>query len=50
LAALKVLTEGLVQALAEEAVRIKAGGGAYGADGAAATPQSPIAVALNQTA
>lgn len=48
--ALKELTEGLVQAMALEVVRIKAAGGAYGADGAAASASGPTPVALNQTA
>ncbi|MBL8551847.1 MAG: hypothetical protein JNJ73_17805 [Hyphomonadaceae bacterium] len=50
LGALKELTEGLVQAMAHEVVRIKAAGGAYGADGAAAAAGGPVPVALNQTA
>ena len=48
LAAVKAVTEGLVQAMAEEIQRLRAGAG-YGANGIAAAG-GPAPVALNQTA
>lgn len=50
LEAVKTLTEGLVQAIAEEITRRQAGAGAYRADGALAGASGPTPVALNQTA
>lgn len=50
LGAVKALTEGLVQAMAEEVSRLKASSGAYGADGVLAGASGPAPVALNRTA
>jgi len=50
LAAVKTLTEGLVQAMAEEVARLKNGGGSYGATGASAAPSGPVPLTLNRTA
>lgn len=50
LEAVKTLTEGLVQAMAEEIVRIKTNAGAYGADGSLTGASGPAPVALNRTA
>ncbi len=50
LGALKTLTEGLVQAMAEEVTRQKGGGGVYGATGAPSARFGPAPVALNRTA
>ncbi|MGE0046682.1 MAG: flagellar basal body protein [Hyphomonadaceae bacterium] len=50
LGALKALTEGLVQAMAEEVARLRAGGGSYGASGAMTGTSGPTPVALNETA
>ncbi|MBI1188063.1 MAG: flagellar basal body protein [Alphaproteobacteria bacterium] len=50
LEAVKILSEGLVQAIAEEVARHTTGAGAYGADGAFAGASGPTPVALNKTA
>jgi hypothetical protein len=50
LEAVKSLTEGLVQAIAEEITRCQAGGGAYRADGGLAGASGPTPIALNETA
>lgn len=50
LAAHKALSEGLVQALAEEVRRAEALQGVYGASGGLAGQTGPSAIAVNQTA
>lgn len=50
LGALKAVTEGLVQAMAEETARLRTGGGFYGANGAPAGQTGPTPVTLNQKA
>jgi hypothetical protein len=50
LAALKLVSEGLVQAMAEEVVRQRSGDLHYGARGALASPASPAPAVLNRSA
>lgn len=50
LEAVKTLTEGLVQAIAEEITRSHTGAGAYRADGGLAGASGPTPIALNETA
>jgi hypothetical protein len=48
--AVKAITEGLVQALAEEVVRQRGGGANYGANGAPAGPSGPSPAILDRNA
>jgi hypothetical protein len=50
LGAVKLVAEGLVQAMAEEITRQRGGGGAYGAKGDMAAGTGPSPVALDRTA
>lgn len=50
LAAVKLVAEGLVQAMAEEISRQRGGAGAYGATGDMAASHGPSPVALDRTA
>lgn len=50
LAAVKTVTEGLVQAMAEEIVRQRSGGAAYGARGALETAPGPAPAVLDRQA
>ncbi|MGE0741541.1 MAG: flagellar basal body protein [Hyphomonadaceae bacterium] len=48
--AVKLITEGLVHAMAEEVVRQRNAGGGYGAQGALAQPASPTPAILDRSA
>lgn len=50
LGAVKIIAEGLVQAMAEEVANHRGGSRTYGASGGLETPTSPVAVALDRTA
>jgi len=48
--AVKLITEGLVHAMAEEVARQRGAGGSYGARGAIETPSGPIPTVLDRNA
>jgi hypothetical protein len=48
--AVKVVSEGLVQAMAEEVARQRGGEAQYGAKGDLATPSAPVATVLDRSA
>jgi len=48
--AVKLITEGLVHAMAEEVARQRGAGGSYGASGAIETPSGPIPTVLDRNA
>ncbi|GAN00262.1 flagellar basal-body protein flbY [alpha proteobacterium U9-1i] len=48
--AVKLIAEGLVEAMAQELVRQRGGGGVYGAGGAIDAPSSPISAVLDRSA
>lgn len=48
--AVKLITEGLVHAMAEEVVRQRGGAGSYGAQGSIAAPSGPIPTILDRNA
>ena len=48
--AVKLISEGLVQAMAEEAARQRGGACSYGADGAIGTPAGPAPTILDRSA
>jgi len=48
--AVKVVTEGLVHAMAEEVVRQRGGGASYGAQGVLETPSGPIPAVIDRSA
>jgi hypothetical protein len=50
LGAVKIVAEGLVQAMAEEVARVRGGAQTYGAKGGFGAPTSPVAVALDRKA
>lgn len=50
LGAVKLITEGLVEAMAQEVVRLRGGGGVYGAGGSIDAPSAPIAAVLDRSA
>ncbi len=50
LGAVKIVAEGLVQAMAEEVARFRGGGQTYDAKGGLDAPTSPVAVALDRKA
>jgi hypothetical protein len=50
LSAVKVITEGLVQAMAEEVVRQRGGGASYGARGGIEAPSAPIPAIVDRNA
>ncbi len=50
LGAVKIIAEGLVQAMAEEAAHQRGGARTYGAKGGIETPSAPVPVALDRTA
>lgn len=50
LGAIKLVTEGMVQAMAEEVHRQRGGGASYGAKGALETPTAPIPTMIDRNA
>ncbi len=48
--AVKLISEGLVHAMAEEVARQRGSGGGYGADGAIETPSGPIPTIIDRNA
>lgn len=48
--AVKMVTEGLVEAMAQEVVRQRSGGGSYGANGSLEAPTGPLPAVLDRSA